>query len=411
MKNLKLWQKQYLSTLLLFLVVFYGCVFFLAHNSFSTAFSSAQEAAIREYTMIKHGIEAKQGMIAARGGTSLEADKAIVAEYGVYYSRRGVELSYMGKDGTILYSSIPADIIPEKEKQGLLEIKKDAAGNRYFSISAPVGSGYLGYIRETESIFIRQKQQNILLISAAAAFSLVLSISLYINLKRLYRPIDNLAHELRTPLTAIHGYAQYIAFAAIDEEERFNAASFIAEESSRLRDIIDRLLTLSNHRESTLDWSQVSTEELFSRTKKLYHGIQYKVEMPYVTGDFSLLCSLVGNLVDNAVKASSGQEEVELIAKENSIIVLDRGTGLSKAMCKRLNDTDGHGASTTGGSGLGIPLCHQIAKLHGARLTFENRSGGGTIAKLEFLQLQHNSIADPKYMSDMMKKKQGGISK
>ncbi|MCZ9313798.1 MAG: hypothetical protein O0V67_10520 [Methanocorpusculum sp.] len=77
--------------------------------------------------MIRHGIEAEQGMIAARGGASLEADAAIVAEHGAYYSRRGVGLSYMGEDGAVLYSSIPTNILPDGENQGLLELKETGA--------------------------------------------------------------------------------------------------------------------------------------------------------------------------------------------------------------------------------------------------------------------------------------------
>lgn len=34
MKDLKLWQKQYLSTLLLFMLAFYGCVFFWLITAF-----------------------------------------------------------------------------------------------------------------------------------------------------------------------------------------------------------------------------------------------------------------------------------------------------------------------------------------------------------------------------------------
>lgn len=204
-----------------------------------------------------------------------------------------------------------------------------------------MGGGTLGYIREAESIFVRQRQQNLLLLCAAAVFALALSVFLYITLKRIYRPIDNLAHELRTPLTAIHGYAQYIALAAIDEEERLNAAAFIADESRRLRDIVDRLLTLSNRREGEPEWVQVSIEELFLRAQKLYPGVHYRVEQPYVLGDAALLSSLVGNLVDNAVKASPQGAAVELVAAKNCIQVLDRGSGLSEAMLKRLNDPEG----------------------------------------------------------------------
>jgi len=392
-------------------LVFYGCVFFLAQSGFSSAFSAAQEAAMQEHLMILRGIRAEQAMVAARGGASEAADAAIVASYGGYYSRRGAGLGYVSGDGRQLYSSLPGGLVPGDDSPAVLRLKRGEDGSRYFYITAAAGSGVLSYAREAEALFTRQRQQNLLLAGAGAAFSLALTIGLYVTLKRIYRPIDNLAHELRTPLTAIHGYAQYIALAALSEEERLSAAAFIADESRRLEEIVDKLLILSNLREGETDWAEVSMEELFGRAARLYPCIRLSIGWHSVTGDGALLGSLIGNLVDNAVKASPEGTPVELIAEEGRILVLDRGGGLNEALLKRLNDPDSRErASATGGAGLGIPLCHQIARLHRARLTFENREGGGTAARVEFLQCHNNSIAASKHGADMLGKKQGGRS-
>jgi HAMP domain-containing protein len=39
--------------------------------------------------------------------------------------------------------------------------------------------------------------------------------------------VDNLSHEMRTPLTSIHGYAEYLLGAAVDEEEESHAGTMI----------------------------------------------------------------------------------------------------------------------------------------------------------------------------------------
>ena len=101
-------------------------------------------------------------------------------------------------------------------------------------------------------------------------------------------------------------------------------------------------------------------------------------------GDAVLLHSLVGNLVDNAVKVSGNGESVELVARDGYIAVMDRGPGMSESLRRRLNDpANKERYSETGGSGRGIQLCHQIAEQHKAKLSFENRPDGGTIAKVK----------------------------
>ena len=404
MRKLKLWQKQYLSTLLLFLFVFYGCILFLAHNSFSKAFSLEQQAAAEECTMILRAIGTERAMVAARGGASKAADEEIILNYAEYYKRKGVEFRCVYEDGEMIYNSFHKGFAP-RESVGTLILKEDKYGERYFYTSADLDGCIISYARSAEHIFIQQNRNNMILLGAAGVFTATLTLGLFFMLRRVYRPVDNLAHELRTPLTAINGYAQFIAYAAIDEEERLEAVSFIMEESRRLQEIVDKLLILSNLKEGEVNREKVSVEELFLRAEKLYPGIRWKAEQKYIYGDAALLESLVGNLTENAAKVSPNTEDIELIAKDNCITVMDRGSGLTEEMLKRLNDPDSRERhSETGGAGLGVPLCHQIATLHGAVLTFANRPDGGTEAKVEFLQLHNNSIAISKHRRGIMEK-------
>ena len=96
-----------------------------------------------------------------------------------------------------------------------------------------------------------------------------------------------------------------------------------------------------------------------------------------------MLTSLFNNLVDNAVKASPEGAKVELAAVPNIITVTDHGKGMSDEELAYVNRPPKHKKLHAAG-GLGVPLCHQIAKAHGAKLTYTRGADGGTVATVTF---------------------------
>ena len=100
-------------------------------------------------------------------------------------------------------------------------------------------------------------------------------------------------------------------------------------------------------------------------------------------GDRAMLSSLLNNLVDNAVKASPAGAPVELRAAPNVLAVMDHGSGMSDEALAYVNHPSRFKRLHPGG-GLGVPLCHQIAKAHGAKLTYTRGADGGTVATVTF---------------------------
>ena len=96
-----------------------------------------------------------------------------------------------------------------------------------------------------------------------------------------------------------------------------------------------------------------------------------------------MLSSLLNNLVDNAVKASPAGAKVELRAAPNVLTVTDHGSGMSDEALRYVNRPSRFKKLHAGG-GLGVPLCHQIARAHGARLTYARGADGGTVATVTF---------------------------
>ena len=106
-----------------------------------------------------------------------------------------------------------------------------------------------------------------------------------------------------------------------------------------------------------------------------------------VSGDRALLESALRNLIDNAIKYSAPETEIDVTltaGREAVIEVADRGRGLSgqgqSALARRF--ARGANAGDVVGSGLGLTIVEEVAAAHGGRFVIDEREGGGTCARL-----------------------------
>jgi two-component system sensor histidine kinase QseC len=110
-----------------------------------------------------------------------------------------------------------------------------------------------------------------------------------------------------------------------------------------------------------------------------------------VSGDADLLKTALRNLLDNAIRYSPEQAEIELGAEDDGsgIWVSDEGPGVAAEELARLTERFFRGAEASAGhgvegSGLGLAIVQRIAELHAARLTLSNRPGRGLRAELRW---------------------------
>lgn len=215
--------------------------------------------------------------------------------------------------------------------------------------------------------------------------------------------VDNVAHELRTPLTAVRGYAEYIQRAELSGEERFEATQYIIDEAARLAAMTERLLQMASLRGEEAERRPVALDELLLRAvrtaapRAAQRGVTVRAvaaEPCTVMGEDALLESLVINLADNAAKACEAGGHVMLAVRKGpngrgaAILVRDDGRGMDADTLAHLGDPfyrpDKARSRAQGGAGLGLALCFQIAKSHGAKLSFASEPGKGTAATVVF---------------------------
>ena len=377
---MKLWQKTYLFSTLLCALILFGCMFGVTAPAISATVRAATDAALREEKAIAGALETT--MDKAPEGRQLP----VLRTFLDYYAGTGLAFR-VTEAGEEQYATLP---FPVDKAPGTLGFLRQE-GRLYLFISDRLPSGYdFLYLKDGAATDALLRRQVLSAALTGTAVALFMAAALYALLYRVNLPVSRLAHEMRTPLTAMRGYAETLRDVKLSDEQRYMAAAYIAEETTRLSDVSARLLTLHNAREECTPFGPVDVEELFSHVARTYPTVTYEVHWPTIFGDGAMLSSLLNNLVDNAVKASPAGAPVELRAAPNVLAVVDHGSGLSDEALKYVNHPSKFKKLHPGG-GLGVPLCHQIAKAHGAKLTYARAADGGTVATVTF----YNTLTSP----------------
>ncbi len=230
------------------------------------------------------------------------------------------------------------------------------------------------------------------------------------------RLIDNLAHELKTPLTTIKGHAQYLQSAHGQEQNRIKAAGYILSATDRMQDLVYKILDVALVRNSKLDFKEIRPAELLREVealtattlheKHITLDVRCLLENPLI-GDATLLQSLLINLIDNGAKSSPDHSVITLSAYVDgfpTLEVRDSGCGMAEEQLSLIWEpfyrVDPARSRRSGGVGLGLSLCREIARLHQANLEIQSQLGQGTTVRLVFttpLQPHENSVTSALY--------------
>ena len=106
-----------------------------------------------------------------------------------------------------------------------------------------------------------------------------------------------------------------------------------------------------------------------------------------VQGDRQKLASLVGNLLDNAVRYAPDASAIDVTLREErgavTLEVCDEGPGIPEDLRARVFESYYRiPGSTGGGSGLGLAIVCEVARTHGARVEIRDGRGGKGTAVL-----------------------------
>jgi two-component system sensor histidine kinase CpxA len=212
--------------------------------------------------------------------------------------------------------------------------------------------------------------------------------------------LRDISHELRSPLARLTVALEIARKGAGNEAT--DALNRIEQESERLNEMIGRLLTLARinslvdppqHRRVSLRplLDHIAQDANFEAAIK---SCQVEVTGGHdcqIEGSHELLHSAIENVVRNAVRhTSSGsnvQIHLECDGKHSRIAISDEGPGVPVAELEkifrpfyRLSDAREH---RSGGTGIGLAITQQVARLHGGSVTAHNAVPHGLVVEFE----------------------------
>lgn len=217
--------------------------------------------------------------------------------------------------------------------------------------------------------------------------------------------VANVGHELKTPLGAMSVLAETLSANAGDAATASRLAGRLEAEAQRLAHLLDDMLDLSQAEAATGPGQPVSlaavVAEVSAPAGEAAHrvGVDLVVEeVPadaLVPGDDRQLRTMLGNLIENAVKYSDPQEgrpaprvwvrgrvEGERVVLE----VQDEGIGIPEAHLGRIFErfyrVDRARSRATGGTGLGLSIVRHVALNHGGEVAVESRLGEGSLFRV-----------------------------
>lgn len=224
--------------------------------------------------------------------------------------------------------------------------------------------------------------------------------------------VANVSHEIRTPLTVLAGYVESLQTLDLSAQEQKQILARMAQQSSRMQDLVSDLLTLSKLEDGSpmvQKWFKLKPvllscwDEAKGLSQSLNHAHQFKLELDDALSDVELqgseseVHSAIANLLSNAVRYTPAGKLVQLAVRlhdgqsEHSghsvhagieVRVSDEGPGIALEHIPRLTErfyrVDGSRSRESGGTGLGLAIVKHALARHAAHLEIQSTLGRGS---------------------------------
>lgn len=189
---------------------------------------------------------------------------------------------------------------------------------------------------------------------------------------------QNSSHELRTPLMSIQGYAEGIKEGVIDAKQ---AASVIVDESQKMTELVDDILTLSKMEsvQTQLQLEKLNITDLLYdvswrlKAKADERGITFEHHFDddylEIEADEKLLERAFTNILSNAVRYAKTQISIsgKLIENQLQITISNDGEAISEQDQEHLFERFYKGKG--GHFGIGLAITKEIVERHKGTIT------------------------------------------
>ncbi|HVN70996.1 MAG TPA: heavy metal sensor histidine kinase [Desulfomonilia bacterium] len=207
--------------------------------------------------------------------------------------------------------------------------------------------------------------------------------------------IQDISHELRTPLTIMRGELEVAMKRQRSPEEYCNILKSNLEETNKISQLLENLLTLARFDNSsatlTRDPEEISTimRDILDDMEILAHQKGIEIEFVSQAGvilplDKDKIMRAFINILDNAIKFTpeNGKISIEILQEKACAIITitDTGIGIPEHDLPRIFDRfyQVDKSRSSKGFGLGLSISRSIVEAHGGSITVESTRKHGT---------------------------------
>ncbi|MEC7810369.1 MAG: ATP-binding protein [Actinomycetota bacterium] len=197
---------------------------------------------------------------------------------------------------------------------------------------------------------------------------------------------SEVSHELRSPLTTLKASVGVLE-SRKDElsDPSQTALDLLSRDLERFNRLVSELLEISGYDAgaASLELEEVNLYQFIRAATRNDDSIEYALpenaESLVINVDKRRLARALSNLLDNANRYGTGPTAIEVFTTEDSIriAVEDNGPGISNEERKIIFDRFSRGSvggqrGDDGGTGLGLSLVQEDARLHGGKVWVED---------------------------------------
>ncbi|MEG1806525.1 MAG: HAMP domain-containing sensor histidine kinase [Cetobacterium sp.] len=205
-----------------------------------------------------------------------------------------------------------------------------------------------------------------------------MSQELSIAIENLKSFVSNASHELKTPISVLCLYSQALARDSVDEKNKKEYYKIMLEKSLEMRSLTESLLTLSkiNSPDYKLKSEEINLETLILSSIEQYDYLEFEknidiklnLSKSIIKGDYNLFKITVNNLIQNMLKYSPDNSNVEITLNDTSIsfenVILYKLKGSVEDLFQPFYRDCSSANEKIEGSGLGLSLVKKILELH-----------------------------------------------
>lgn len=211
----------------------------------------------------------------------------------------------------------------------------------------------------------------------------------------------SVTHELKTPIAAVKLFLETLKTRKLEPEQHQKILQDAIKEANRLETLSENILLATRldqqgqliHEEefnlSDTIKSAISRYRSLFPERRINTDIQDNVSF---YGDAQLMLALVSNLIENAIKYSTSNDEVQIHLQQfnqsTTLVIADQGQGIPlderQRVFTKFYRLGNENTRKTKGTGLGLYIVKNIVKLHGGMISILSNQPKGSRFELDF---------------------------